>query len=102
MIIDDYSQRYETQFTSDFQNKQLFLWICYDSSQNLYKMALSNYSSHISETFNPPSNYQSRQLEIDYEAYVNKIGLIDQFIDVDSLVFHRIILEEKRNGSYLE
>ena len=101
LIIDYQSGTHETTFTSDFQNKQLFVLICFDGTRNLYKMALSNYSSHVSETFSPPSNFQSRQLEIDYEAYVNKIGLIDRFIDVNSLEHHRIMLEEKRNGSYL-
>ena len=102
LIIDYQSGTHETTFTSDFQNKQLFVWICFDGTRNLYKMALSNYSSHVSETFSPPVNFQSRQLEIDYEAYVNKIGFTDRFIDIDDLEFHRITLEEKRNGSYIE
>ena len=102
LIIDYQSGTHETTFTSDFQNKQLFVWICFDGTRNLYKMALSNYSSHVSESFSPPSNFQSRQLEIDYEAYVNKIGFTDRFIDIDDLEFHRITLEEKRNGSYIE
>ena len=102
LIIDYQSGTHETTFTSDFQNKQLFVWICFDGTQNLYKMALSNYSSHVSETFSPPVNFQSRQLEIDYEVYVNKIGFTNRFIDIDDLEFHRITLEEKRNGSYLE
>ena len=59
-------------------------------------MALSNYPSHVSKTFNPPVNFRSRQLEIDYDAYVNKIGFTEQFIDVNSMTFHRIMLEEKK------
>ena len=101
LIIDHQSGTYETSFTSDFQNKQLFIWICFNCS-NLYKIALSNYSSHVNETFNPPVNFQSNQLEIDFDGIVNKIGLTDRFIDVNSLEHHRIMLEEKRNGSYLE
>ena len=101
LIIDYQSGTHETTFTSDYQNKQLFVWICFEGTRNLYKMALSNYSSHVGETFSPPSNFQSRQLEIDYEAYVNKIGFTDRFINVNSLEHHRIMLEEKRNGSYL-
>ena len=62
LIIDYQSGTHETQFTSDFQNKQLFVWIRFDGTQNLYKMALSNYSSHVSETFNPPVNFQSLRL----------------------------------------
>ena len=95
------SGNHETTFTSDFQNKQLFIWICFNGS-NLYKMALSSYSSHVSETFSPPVKFQSNQLEIDFDGIVNKIGLTNQFIDVNSLEHHRIMLEEKRNGSHLE
>ena len=96
------AQDYETIFTSDFQNKQNFVWICYDASKNLHKFSLGNYSSRVQQTFVAPVNFQSRQVEIDYDGYVKKIGLIDKFIDIDSLEFHKIILEEKRNGAYLE
>ena len=96
------AQDFETIFTSDVQNKQNFVWICYDSSKNLYKFSLSNYSSRVQQTFVAPVNFQSMQLEIDYDGYVKKVGLIDKFIDIDSLEFHKIILEEKRNGVYLE
>ena len=99
IILNHLTGSYETTFTSDFQNKQLFIWICFNGS-NLYKMSLSNYSSHISETFRQPVNFQSNQLEIDYGGIVNKFGLTDRFIN--SLEHHRIMLEEKRNGSYWE
>lgn len=33
---------------------------------------------------------------------LKKVGLINKFIDIGSLEFHKILLEEKRNGSYLE
>ena len=102
LIIEVPSKNYETTFTSDFQNKQNFVWICYDASKNLHKFSLGNYSSRVQQTFAAPVNFQSRQLEIDYDGYVKKIGLIDKFIDIDSLEFHKIILEEKRNGAYLE
>lgn len=65
-------------------------------------MALSNYSAHVNETFNPPVRFSSTQLEINYDVYINKIGFIDRFIDVNSLQRHHIMLEKKRNGSYLE
>ena len=96
------AQDYETIFTSDFQNKQNFVWICYDGSKNLHKFSLSNYSSRVQQSFIAPVNFQSRQLEIDYDGYVKKVGLTNKFIDIDGLEFHKIILEEKRNGAYLE
>ena len=90
-----------TTFPSDFKNKQLCIWICYDASKRLYKMALSNFSTHINYSLSRSINFQSNQFEIDYLGFVNKVGFVDKFIDIDSLDFHRILLEEKRNGSYL-
>ena len=100
--IDFLRGKQSISFTSDFKNKQLCIWICYDATQRLYKMALSNYNAHATKTLSGTINFQSNQFEIDYDGFVNKIGLVDKFIDVDSLDFHRILLEEKRNRSYLE
>ena len=88
-------------FTDDFKNKQLCIWICYDATQRLYKMALSNYISHVNQVIPRSINSQSDQFEIDYLGFVNKIGFVEKFIDIDSLDFHRILLEEKRSGTYL-
>ena len=89
-------------FPDDFKNKQLCIWVCYNAASRLYKMALSNFSTHINHSLSRSINFQSNQLEIDYNSFVNKVGFVDKFIDIDSLDFHRILLEEKRNGSYLE
>ena len=91
-----------TSFPSDFKNKQLCIWVCYNAASRLYKMALSNFSTHINYSLSRSINFQSNQFEIDYLGFVNKIGFVDKFIDIDSLDFHRILLEEKRNGTYLE
>ena len=85
----------------DFKNKQLCVWICYDATKRLYKMALSNYISHVNQVIPRSINSQTDRFEIDYLGFVNKIGFVGKFIDIDSLDFHRILLEEKRSGSYL-
>ena len=102
LIIDAHTKNYETTFTRDFQNKQNFIWISYDASNNFHRFGLSNYSSRVTQTFVAPVNFQSVQLEIDYDGYVKKVGLINKFHDIGNLEFHKILLEEKRNGSYLE
>ena len=102
IIIDTGTTTHETSFTSNFRYKKLFIWICFDGGNNLYKMALSNYSAPVSETFNPPTNFLTDQLEINFDVFVNKIAFIDKFIDVNSIQHHYIQLAEKRNGSYLE
>ena len=89
------------QFPSYYQNKKLFLWVCFNGSNNTYKMRLGNYSSIATLTVRPPMNFQLNQLELNFDVNVNKIGFSNQFIDVDSLDHYRIMLEEKRNASYV-
>ena len=102
IIIDNGTNTFETVFTYNFRYKKIFIWICYDGDNNLHKMALSNFSTHISETFNPPTRFSTDQLEINYEAFINKVAFLNEFIDVNSLQHHYIQFNEKRNGSYLE
>ena len=93
---------YHTTLTGNFKNKKIMLWICVDSSNNLYKFGVSNYSSHIQNIISNPMNFETKILRILYSGYVNKIGFIERFIDIDSLDHHRVILEEMRNGSYFD
>ena len=67
------SGKSETTFTSGFKNKQLFLWICYNSTLNLYKMALCNYSSRVTKTV-PKDIARHQGVRFDYDVYVSKIG----------------------------
>ena len=101
IIINEGSSRSETTFTSDFKNKQFFLWICYDSALNLYKMALCNYSSRVEKTIAKDID-SHRAVRFDYDVYVNKIGFIKSFSNVDSDEYHKITLEEKKNGTYFQ
>ena len=89
------SGKSETTFTSDFKNKQLFLWICYNSTLNLYKMALCNYSSRVTKTV-PKEIDRHQGVRFDYDLYVNKIGFPKRFIDIDSPEYHKITLAEKK------
>ena len=102
IILDYQTVEIQKTFTSDFQNKQLFILICYDGSRGLYNMSLCHYSSRIVKTISPPINFQSRRMGIDYDGYVNKIGFTENFTHVNSEVYNKIMLEEKRNGSYLK
>ena len=101
IIIDNGTNTFETVFPYNFRHKKIFIWICYDGGSNLYKMALSNFSTHIRETFNPPTRFSTDQLEINYDAFVNKVAILNEFIDVNSLQHQYIQLSEKRDGAYL-
>ena len=64
-------------------------------------MKLGDYANIATINSRPTSNFQSNRLEIDFNVTVNKIGFSRQFIDVNSIDFYRIMMEEKRNGSYV-
>ena len=101
-IIESSSISYHTPIIGDFKNKKIMLWICHNASNNLYKFTISNSSSRIQNIISNPMNFSTKILRILYSGYLNKIGFIERFIDIDSLDHHRVILEEMRNGSYFE
>ena len=101
-IIESSSISYHAPIIGDFKNKKIMLWICHNASNNLYKFTISNSSSHIQNIISNPMNFSTKILRILYSGYLNKIGFIERFIDIDSLDHHRVILEEMRNGSYFE
>ena len=101
-ITESSSVSYHTTLTSDFKNKQIMLWICHNASRNLYKCGVSNYNAHVQQTINAPMNFETNILRILHSGYVKKIGFVERFIDIDSLEHHRIMLEERREGSYFQ
>ena len=78
------------------------LWICHDSSNNHYRFGVSNYSTSQQLFRRPPVNFETNILRILFNGYVKKIGFVERFINIDSFEHHRIMLEEKRNGSYFQ
>ena len=100
MIRESPTKSYFKSFTSQYKNNQIMLWICHNGATNLSKMRISNYNANVQHTFSPPVNFTTKILKISYIGYLKKIGLVERFIDINSLEYHRIILEELRNGSY--
>ena len=63
-------------------------------------MALCNYSGTVVKSLNL-QNFESQPLEIDCnDVYILRVGYTTNFYDLDRIQDHKIILEEKRNGSY--
>lgn len=64
-------------------------------------MSLSNYSGTLT-TNTTRRSFQSNKLNIGCtDVYVSRIGITHKFLDFDSIEYHRIVLEEKRNGTYI-
>ena len=85
---------------SSFNGKKIVIWLIEDSSQNITKVKLSNYNSilSLSVVHNTPGQ--------DF-VFMTKDGLLDKilfspnFYDTDSEQYHKVMLQEKLNGSYI-
>lgn len=84
-----------------FNGKKNVLWMTENSSANVIKASLSNYSSTLtllSNTFRGTRN----KIKLDTEdGMIYKFMLSSNFYDFDSDQYHRILLEEKLNGSHI-
>ena len=86
---------------SDSNGKRIVVWLAEKFSSNVTKVKISNYSSTITM---PAVQYSTFQyFEFTTEGGVlNKLMLSKNFYDFDSEQYHKLIIQEKLNGSYLE
>ena len=91
--------RHHIIIPADFKNKQVMLWVCHNAPNNLYRFAISNHTSFI-QSITSPASFKTKILRIIYNNHVKKIGLVKKFININSLDYHRIMLEELREGSF--
>ena len=75
------------------------LWVCHNAPNNLYRFTISNHTSFI-QSITSPTSFKTKILRIIYNNHVKKIGLVKKFININSLDYHRIMLEELREGSF--
>ena len=79
--------------------KKIVIWLAEDLSQNITKVKISNYSAILS--------LQTVRYTIEQEFTFNtedgvlsKIMFSPNFYDDDSEQYHKVMLQEKLNGSY--
>ena len=79
--------------------KKIVIWLAEDFSQNITKVKISNYSAILS--------LQTVRYTIEQEFTFNtedgvlsKIMFSPNFYDDDSEQYHKVMLQEKLNGSY--
>ena len=80
--------------------KKIVIWLAEDFSQNITKVKISNYSAILSL---PVVRYANEQeFEFSTEGGVlSKIMFSPNFYDTDSEQYHKVMLQEKLNGSYV-
>ena len=85
---------------SSFSGRKIVIWLTENFSSNVTKVKISNYSSTLTI---PAVRYtNSQEFEFTSEGGVlNKIMYSPNFYDTDSEQYHKVILQEKLNGSYI-
>ena len=83
-----------------YNGKKIAIWMVEKSSSNITKVKISNYSS----TMSISAVQRSTNQKFDFTSeggVVNKIMFSKNFYDFDSEQYHKIMLQEKLNGSYI-
>ena len=81
---------------SNFNGKKIVIWLAENVSSNVTKAVISDYSSTLTI---PAARYTIDQ---DFE-FTSEGGVLfsPNFYDTDSEQYHKVILQEKLNGSYI-
>ena len=90
----------ELTIPNDFDGKKIVIWLVEDFSQNITKVKISNYSAILSL----PSVCYSNEQEFFFttqDGILSKIMFSPNFYDIDSEQYHKVLLQEKLNGSYV-
>ena len=85
---------------SSFDGKKIVLWLAESVDKIVTKVNFSNYSSTLTLA---TSNHTAGQYSdfITNDGVLSKIMFSRNFYDIDSEQFHRVMLQEKLNGSYI-
>ena len=99
-----FSLRIGRQFTqtdlsaAGFNGKRIIIWLCESRSSNIKKVSISNHTSILTLRNN---SYATNQ-KIRYEnqgGHLYKIMYSPNFFDIGSVNFHKVILQEKLDGT---
>ena len=80
--------------------KKIVIWLAEDFSQNITKVKISNYSAILSL----PIVRYTREQYFSFRTeggVISKIMYSPNFYDDDSEQYHKVMLQEKLNGSYV-
>ena len=85
---------------SSFNGKIIVLWLAEDFHSNVTKVSISNYSSTLTI---PAIQYNANQRWkfTTEDGVLRRLMFSPNFYDADSVEYHKIILQEKLNGSYI-
>ena len=85
---------------SSFNGQKIVIWLTENFSSNVTKVKISNYSSTITIPAVSYTNFQEFEFTTQ-GGLLSKIMYSPNFYDFDSEQFHKVMLQEKLNGSYI-
>ena len=85
---------------SSFNGKIIVLWLAEDFHSNVTKVSISNYSSTLTI---PAIQYNANQRWkfTTEDGVLIRLMYSPNFYDTDSTQFHKVLIQEKLNGSYV-
>ena len=85
---------------SSFSGKKVVIWLIENFNSNITKVKLSNYNTILSI---PSVRYNINQSFVfsTQDGLISKILFSPNFYDTDSEQYHRVMLQEKLDGSYI-
>ena len=85
---------------SSFNGKKVVLWLTESINNHVTKVKISNYSSEIVAPVVSHSNNQKFEF-LNQDGVIEKFMYSPNFYDTDSVEYHKILLQQKLNGSYI-
>ena len=85
---------------NDFNGKKIVLWLTENFNANITKVKISNYSAILSLQTVRYTNDQKFEFTTE-GGVLSKIMFSPNFYDTDSEQYHKVMLQEKLNGSYI-
>ena len=85
---------------NDFNGKKIVIWLTENFDANITKVKISNYSAILSLQTVRYSNEQYFAFKTE-DGVISKIMFSPNFYDDDSEQYHKVMLQEKLNGSYV-
>ena len=98
LVVNDL--RSQITIPSSFNGKKIVVWLAEDFSQNITKVKISNYSAILSLQSVRYTNHQNFMFTTQ-DGVLSKIMFSPNFYDIDSEQYHKVLLQEKLNGSYV-
>ena len=101
LLVDGYGC--STNITFSLQNKnKIVLWLTENSNANITKAGIYNYSAKLTQALKAITNDRLQFGFTADNAILNKFMYSKNFYDFDSVQYHKIMIQQKLYGSYIE